>query len=141
MREEGGVFRLRGEATVEGVGEAMPTEGTLTMRPKARRGSLIYDLRFRDPDGQELHLYGQKHVSWRSVLGGMTTLYTELSRSEDETPFARGLLRFDFADLLPWLATFRLHRERASTKPHAVAVPTEASIRPSDAPARQARAR
>jgi len=115
MRDEGGVFRLRGEATIEGVGEAMACEGTLTMRPKARRGSLIYDLTFQDPAGDTLHLYGQKHVRWQSVLGGMTTLYTELSRSADETPFARGLMRFDLADLLPWLATFRLRREPAST--------------------------
>ena len=120
MRHEGGVFRLRGETTVEGIGEGMPTEGTLTMRPKARRGSLIYDLTFKDPAGDALHLYGQKHVGWRSLLGGMTTLYTELTRSADETrhcneaPFARGVMHFDLADLLPWLSTFRLRREPAA---------------------------
>jgi len=110
MREEGGVFALRGEATLEGMVKDAPAVGTLTMRPKARRGSLIYDLTFEDEDGQELRLYGQKHVSLRTVLGGMTTLYTELSRTDDEQPIARGVLHFDLAGLLPWLSTFRLRR-------------------------------
>ncbi|NOY92510.1 MAG: GMC family oxidoreductase [Deltaproteobacteria bacterium] len=114
MRGEGGVFELRGEATLEGVGESMPTTGTLTMRPKARRGSLIYDLTFRGEDGRDLRLYGQKHVGLSTILGGMTTLHSELSRTDDEQPFARGILRFDLADVLPWLATFRLRRKPAA---------------------------
>jgi hypothetical protein len=111
MRDEGGVFALRGETTIEGVGVAMPTEGTLTMRPKARRGSLIYDITFKGEDGQELRLYGQKHVGLSTILGGMTTLYSELMHTDDEQPFARGILRFDLADVLPWLATFRLRKK------------------------------
>jgi len=119
MRGDGGVFTLEGEATLEGVGESMPTTGTLTMRPKARRGSLIYDLTFRGEDGRELRLYGQKHVGLSTILGGMTTLHSELSCTEDEQPFARGVLRFDLADLLPWLATFRLRKKSAPVAPEA----------------------
>lgn len=110
MRHEGGVFELEGDATVRDVATSAPARGTLTMRPKARRGTLIYRLHFVADDGRALELYGQKHVRPADLLGGMTTLHTELSVQGEDRPMARGVLRFDLRDLTPWLRTFRLGR-------------------------------
>lgn len=109
---KGGVLTLEGTATVDGLATRKPCHGTLAMHPRKRRGTLIYDLDFVGDDGAAFHLHGEKSVPLLSVLTGMTTLDTEIERA-DGVPVARGTLRFDLRDLLPWLGTFRLRRLEA----------------------------
>jgi choline dehydrogenase-like flavoprotein len=102
----GGVMQLEGTISLEGLVDGARCEGTLEMRPLARRGTLIYDLAFTDAQGAACTLHGEKHTGWTSPLRGMTTLHTELRR--EGALLARGVLTFDLADLQPWLQSFRL---------------------------------
>lgn len=105
---EGAVMRLEGTATVGGIALRARCDGTLVMRPLARRGTLVYDLAFTGDDGVDYALHGEKSVSLASALSGMTTLVTEIARASDGTPVARGTLRFELRDALPWLSTWRV---------------------------------
>lgn len=104
----GGTLELEGTTTIDGFATKKPSRGTLVMRPLKRVGTLVYDLDFTADDGVAYHLHGEKNVPFLSVLGGMTTLHTEIARASDGVPVARGILKFAMADLVPWLATFRL---------------------------------
>lgn len=106
--EEGAVLALEGTVTITGLCERAPCRGSLTMRPMKRAGTLVYDLRFADAQGDEYDLHGEKSVSLASVLSGMTTLATEVTRAADGVPVARGVLRFELRELVPWLTTWRL---------------------------------
>lgn len=112
LRPEGGVLVLEGTATIEGLATRVPCVGTLAMHPKKREGTLVYDLDLEGDDGLAYHLHGEKSVKLSSVLSGMTTLATEIARSSDGQPVAKGTLRFAMSDLLPWLATFRFRAPR-----------------------------
>ena len=90
---------------METVATASPCRGTLTMRPFKRRATLSYDLVTEDDAGHALSLHGEKHVSLSSPVSGMTTLHTTVER--EGRVFARGTLRFDLRDLVPWLTSFR----------------------------------
>ena len=113
LLREGAVLKLEGTASIEGMASRAPCEGTLTLRPLRRVGTLVYDLRYAGDDGVEYQLHGEKSVGLASVLSGMTTLVTEIARSADGVPVARGTLRFALGDVLPWLTTWRV-RGRAS---------------------------
>ncbi|MBK8692743.1 MAG: GMC family oxidoreductase [Deltaproteobacteria bacterium] len=116
LLREGAVLALDGAATIEGMALRSPCEGTLTLRPLRRIGTLVYDLRFAGDDGVEYLLHGEKSVRLATVLSGMTTLVTEVARAADGVPVARGTLRFALGDVLPWLTTWRV-RGRASVLP------------------------
>jgi choline dehydrogenase-like flavoprotein len=98
------LWNLDGKMTIDGVANERPCEGTLTMRPLSRKATLIYDLVFEDDRGMKCTLHGEKHTGWLNPLKGMTTLYTELRR--EGALLGRGVLRFDLADLKPWLSSF-----------------------------------
>lgn len=112
---EGGVMGLEGTATIGGMAERARCEGALTMRPLRLRGTLVYDLRFTGDDGVAYALHGEKNVSLATATTGMTTLHTEIARAADGVPVARGTLRFDLGDVVPWLATWRI-RAKASAQ-------------------------
>lgn len=97
-------WNLDGTMTIDGVAKEQPCEGTLVMSPLQRRATLVYDLSFRDDEGAECTLHGEKHTGLMHPLRGMTTLYTELRRQG--ALLGRGVLTFDLADLKPWLASF-----------------------------------
>jgi hypothetical protein len=99
-------WALEGTITIDGV-EAK-SEGTLAMRPRARRATLVYDLTFTSADGAHCTLHGEKHTGWLSPLKGMTTLYTELR--SDGARLGSGILTFDVRDLSPWLRSFHVAR-------------------------------
>ena len=107
-------LRRRGESTwaLEGTiaidGIETKCAGTLAMRPRARRATLVYDLAFRDREGAACTLHGEKHTGWLSPLKGMTTLYTELRR--EGALLGSGVLTFDVRELSPWLRSFHLAR-------------------------------
>ena len=104
----GGPWRLAGTLDWGGLAEAVPCEGTLLMRPLKGESALVYDLRFVADDGRRYSLHGEKNTSLLRPLRGMTTLFTEVRRDEDDVVVARGVLRFELADLAPWLASWRL---------------------------------
>ena len=99
-------WALEGTIAIDGV-EAK-CEGTLAMRPRARRATLVYDLTFQDREGAACTLHGEKHTGWLSPLKGMTTLYTELRR--EGARLGAGVLTFDVRDLSPWLRSFHVAR-------------------------------
>lgn len=113
LLREGAVLKLEGTATIDGMASRSPCDGTLTLRPLRRVGTLVYDLRFAGDDGVDYHLHGEKSVRLATVLSGMTTLVTEVARAADGVPVARGTLRFALGDVLPWLTTWRV-RAKAS---------------------------
>lgn len=99
---ETGQARLTGVAHLPPYAEHAPLLGTLTLAPLLRR-RLIYDFRFTDPAGDELHLHGEKHLRWTSPLRTMTTLHSVLRRGDQE--LARGVLRFDLHEALALAAS------------------------------------
>jgi hypothetical protein len=105
---DGAVLRLEGHLTLPTVATRSPCHGELRIRPLARRATLVYDLAFEGDDGAAYALHGEKSVSPASALSGMTTLATEVTRTSDGAPVARGTLRFALGDVLPWLATWRV---------------------------------
>jgi choline dehydrogenase-like flavoprotein len=108
--DRGGTLSLDGTATLPGIAEAARCTGSLVIHPGRRRGTLVYDLDFTGADGVAYHLHGEKSVPWWNPLRGMTTLVTEVTRAHDDSPVARGTLRFALGDIVPWLKTWRLRR-------------------------------
>ncbi len=104
---EGSCLTLTGTASIEGLATGRVCTGTLRMFPKKRVGTLVYDLDFTGDDGVRYHLHGEKSVSAKTVLSGMTTLRTEVALADSGVPVATGTLRFWLKDFFPWLATFR----------------------------------
>lgn len=100
-------FELAGTLSLEGVATAVPCEGSLHMRPRRRRGTLVYELDFVGDDGEARRLYGQKHVGLSTALTGMVTLYAEVSDAAGE-PVAKGVMRFAWGDVPSFLETWRV---------------------------------
>lgn len=113
FRAEGGSWELEGTLTAAGIATARPCQGTLVMRPRQRKGTLVYDLAFEDDDGNPCSLHGEKHTGVLGPLKGMTTLYTELRRGT--TLLGRGILSFDLKDLKPWLKSWKLSKSAAAS--------------------------
>jgi hypothetical protein len=99
-------WALEGTIAIDGV--ESKCEGTLAMRPRTRRATLVYDLAFQDREGAACTLHGEKNTGWLSPLKGMTTLYTELRR--EGARLGSGVLTFDVRDLSPWLRSFHVAR-------------------------------
>ncbi|MCA9672451.1 MAG: GMC family oxidoreductase N-terminal domain-containing protein, partial [Myxococcales bacterium] len=106
-RTDGTRFALAGVIDIPSVARQRACEGTLTIRPLARRRTLAYELRFADEDGARLWLRGVKRVGLSAPLRGMTELDTEVCDEEGRI-VAAGQLRFDLRDLWRWLMTWRL---------------------------------
>lgn len=116
MLGEGASWALDGHATVDGLATRSPCVGSLTMRPLRSTGTLVYDLTFDGDDGVAYTLHGEKSVTTRAMLSGMTTLPTEVCRAADGVPVARGTLRFALRDLAPWLATWRVRAQPSAAR-------------------------
>ncbi len=114
LRERGATWRLDGTIDAQGIATAKACEGSLVMRPLARRRTLVYDLAFEDDDGARCTLHGEKHAISLTPLRGMTTLHTELRR--EGLLVGRGVVSFNLGDLKPWLASWRLSRAGAPAR-------------------------
>jgi choline dehydrogenase-like flavoprotein len=101
-----GVARLRGVVNVEPWARDAVLEGTITIRPF--RGRFIaYDVHFLDEDERPCRFKGQKEVRWLwRALASLTYLEGELTR--EGAHLARGWMRFDLRDLLPFLSSWSL---------------------------------
>ncbi|NUN12447.1 MAG: GMC family oxidoreductase [Myxococcales bacterium] len=114
--DQGGTLSLEGVVTVENLATEVHTTGTLTLRPRRRWGTLIYDLTWCGDDGATYFLHGEKNVSLFRPLTGMTTLYTEICGAA-KVPLFRGQLRFKWADLPAFLATWRFRQKPSNLQP------------------------
>jgi len=103
---DGARWDLDGSIEVEGICRRAATTGSLWMRPRQRRGTIIYRLRFRGDDGSLHWLHGDKDVGGWALLRGMTTLHTEIRRDGDDHALAHGVLHFDLRHVGRWLASF-----------------------------------
>lgn len=108
MKRRSSTMRLRGELLFEGLASHVPCEGTLQIHPLRTTATLVYDLHFTADDGRPMTLHGEKHVGPGDLLSGMTTLYTEIRDRAADRVVSQGVLRFDLADLVGWLRSFRL---------------------------------
>ncbi|MCC6876850.1 MAG: hypothetical protein IT378_21275 [Sandaracinaceae bacterium] len=106
--ERGSTFALEGTVTIEGIVTAGACQGSLRMRPIARKANVVYDLSFTGDDGARHTLHGEKHAPLLAP-SGMTRLFTELRREGELV--GKGLLLFNLRDLPPWLRSFTLERE------------------------------
>ncbi|MBZ0119139.1 MAG: GMC family oxidoreductase [Sandaracinaceae bacterium] len=106
--ERGSTFALEGTVTIEGIVTAGACQGSLRMRPLARKANVVYDLSFSGDDGARHTLHGEKHAPLLAP-SGMTRLFTELRREGELV--GKGLLLFNLRDLPPWLRSFTLERE------------------------------
>jgi choline dehydrogenase-like flavoprotein len=123
MWEEGGHWLLDGTIEIGNDIHKVPCHGTLHLKPKQQRSTLVYQLVFNDQDGNNYRLFGEKHVRPMSALTGMTTLYTSIVRNDAD--FAQGILLFDLAQVVPWLKSFRLQRSHTTEKPSLVRLLSE----------------
>ncbi len=103
----GAPIRLSGQITVGGIARDASTEGTLEVKLARITGKeLVYRLDFRGEDGKAYAFMGQKNVTVRRAVAGMTTLAGRLYRGTKA--LGRGELTFDLKHLPPFLRSFRL---------------------------------
>ena len=108
LTRRGGSWDLNGTVDWEGFADAAPCVGTLLMRPLRGEAGLVYDLRFTADDGRRYTLQGRKNLSLWRPLRGATTLHTEVRDVDRHETAARGVLRFNLRELLPWMVSWRL---------------------------------
>lgn len=96
-----GLLRLTGVVRALPWAHDAALDGTLRISPVGDR-CIEYDIRFRNGDGRDYRLFGQKNLHWRNKLFGMTELFVGLWCGEEKV--AEGLLTFDLNDL-PSFAT------------------------------------
>lgn len=102
-------FLRDGTTRLEGLiraGEIVPEaacQGSLTLSPLRRR--IAYALEFSDAAGAPRTLRGEKRFDPLSPVRSMTVLPVELAE-RDGRVLARGELRFDLRELLPFLASW-----------------------------------
>jgi len=97
---------LRGTIHAPPRADAVPAEGTITIRPIGRR-TIKYALKFIGDDGRHYELVGQKDISWLRPLTTFTTLPAEIV-DEDHRRVATCMTRFDYRrDWWSFLRSFR----------------------------------
>lgn len=110
LLSKGAMWQLEGTLDWQDAAHGALCHGTLLMRPMRGTAGLVYDLTFVGDNGERYELHGEKHLSVKRPVRGMTTLHTELIRSSDGAAVARGVLRFDLGHLRPWLRSWRVGR-------------------------------
>jgi hypothetical protein len=112
----------RGHFALSGILWAPPfvpqaeARGTLVIAPFLR--SLTYDLEFAG-----LRLRAEKHPSILAPKKTMTEMIATITRGDDIV--ARGMMRFDLADTIPFVASWLQIRTEAARRLHAGAMVLE----------------
>jgi len=100
-----GKARIRGVVRARPWAEEAPLEGSLRISLIKDR-CIEYDFHFTGED-EELHrFYGIKHLSAFSPIKGATTLYSTISKGDDE--LAKGTMYFDMNDAGAFARSWRL---------------------------------
>lgn len=97
-------FEVDGELHAEGFADHRDAHGSLNISLIRRK--IVYEVRFKNNEGEDCRLRGERDVEFLRLAGSLTTLPISVYAGEKEV--ARGVLRFDLrGDLIRYLRSFR----------------------------------
>lgn len=96
---------VEGTLEMEGFAHDAPVRGTIEIAP-IRKRLIRYELDFTANDGRPHRFVGQKDIRLTDLLATWTTCHGAIF-DERGDEVARGTIRFDLSDLVPFLASWR----------------------------------